>query len=256
MDERLVTELEAAIADAGALLVRAQKYRRGTGEEGTTLLRDALALGDAARRLHRHAALDADAARGLLADAQALVARVHAFLRSVRDEPAFRTAVAAHAAGDQAALAATLPQIFSGLVPVATPPDLYHVVPWRRRGRLRPAADLAADVARLLAEGIAAEGDDLSPGVDTALPAVVLEAAPPTGEPVMLRLAAGTIPVPAYRLQDTGEYLFYVAGLRAPATVLVAPELDADVLEDTPVDYPRYRAQLVDALAAARVPPQ
>lgn len=254
MDERLVTELEAAIADAGALLVRSQKYRRGAGAEGTALLHDALALGDAARRLHRQAALDADAIGRLLADARALVERVHAFLGSVRDEPAYRAAVAAHRTGDQAALARTLPQIFHGLVPVAAPPDLYHVVSWRRRGRIRPAADLASDVTRLLADGIAAEGDDLSPGLDTDLPGVVLDAECPTEEPVALRLAAGMIPIPAYHLQETGEYLFYVARLRTPATVIVASELPLEALEDAPVDYPRYRADLLAALSAAGAP--
>src|SRR5437667_1727623 len=65
VDEALVGELEAAIADIRALLVRVRKYRRGQTGDGATLLDEALALGDRARRLHRTAALDRAAARGL-----------------------------------------------------------------------------------------------------------------------------------------------------------------------------------------------
>src|SRR5437870_2399153 len=100
MDEALVGELEAAVADTGALLVRAQKYRRGAGPEGSALAREALALGDAARRLHRRDALDAAAATRLLDEAHALAARLRALIAAVREAPEYRAAVAAHAAGD------------------------------------------------------------------------------------------------------------------------------------------------------------
>src|SRR5882724_334842 len=72
VDDAVVGELEAAIADVGALLVRLRKYQRGQTGAGTTLLDAALALGDRARRLHRHEALDPAAARALLAEAEAL----------------------------------------------------------------------------------------------------------------------------------------------------------------------------------------
>jgi len=83
VDEGLVTELESAIADSGALVVRAQKYRRGAGPEGAALLGAALALGDEARRLHRRDALDAAAAAHLLAGARALAERLQALLAEV-----------------------------------------------------------------------------------------------------------------------------------------------------------------------------
>jgi len=253
VDERLVAELETALADAGALLVRAQKYRRGAGRDGAALLRDALTLGDAARRLHRREALDASAATGLVADARGLVARIRAFVADVHADPIYRTAVAAHAAGDQPSLTRTLPEVFNSLAPVTAPHELFHAVPWRRRGRPRTVAELASDVGGLLAGGIPAARDDLSPGVDPALPAVVLQGEHPHDEPVVLRLAGSTLPAPLYRLEDTGEFLVYVSLLRAPVTVVLAPQLDADLLEDAAVDYPRYRDDLRTALTAAGI---
>ena len=84
MDETLVSELEAAIADAGALLVRAEKYRAAADVHGRERARKVLALGDTARRLQRRDSLDAAATRGLLDDALAIAARLRAFIASVR----------------------------------------------------------------------------------------------------------------------------------------------------------------------------
>src|SRR3989442_1540965 len=75
VDEAVVNELEAAIADIGALLVRVRKYRRGQTGAGATLLDEALALRDRARRLHRHEALDPAAARAPPSEAEALAPR-------------------------------------------------------------------------------------------------------------------------------------------------------------------------------------
>ena len=254
MDEHLLSDLEAAIADAGALLVRAQKYRRGAGPEGAILLRDVMAVGDAARRLHRREALDASTAAGLVADARGLVARIRELVGTVHADPPYRAAVAAHAAGDQLSLARALPEIFHGLVPVTAPHELFHPVPWRHRGRPRPAVDLAADVRKVLAEGVVAAGDDLSPGVDPALPAVVLQGERPCDEPVVLCLTGSALPAPLYRLQDTGEFLVYVPRLWVPTTVELAPRLDPGLLEEAAVDYPRYRDDLRAALTAAGTP--
>jgi hypothetical protein len=256
VDDALVTELETAIADTGALLVRAQKYRRGAGPEGAALLREALALGDAARRLHRQEALDAAAARRLLAEAHALAARVRTLLAAIREAPAYRTAVAAHAAGDQARLAGALPAIFAGLEAVARPPDLFSPLAWLRRGRPRAVADIVAEVTQACAEGLAAEGDDLSPGADAELPAVTLAGERPADEPLALRLPAATLKAPVYRLADTGEYLVYIPRLRAPLAVLLSTELRIDEqlrVESAPSDYERYRADLRAALVAAGI---
>src|SRR2546430_17211813 len=72
VDEAVVNELEAAIADIGALLVRVRKYRRGQTGAGATLLDEALALRDPAPRLHPHQAPRPAAAPARLREAEAL----------------------------------------------------------------------------------------------------------------------------------------------------------------------------------------
>lgn len=251
-----MSELEAALADTGALLVRVQKYQRGAGPEGAALQRRALALGDAARRLHRQDALDAAAARGLLAEAHALAASLRALLAAVRADPAHRAAVEALAADDRAALGAALPLVFAGLEPAPLPPALFFPVPWLRRGRRRPVAEIVAEVADARDQGLPGEGDDLSPGADAELPAVTLVAEPPGDEPICLRLATATLEAPVLRVAATGEYLVHAVRLRAPLAVRLAPELPADEqlrVEVTPADHARWRDELAAALTAAGI---
>lgn len=246
-----MSALEAAIADTGALIVQLEKYRRGAAADAVAAVRDALALGDAARRLHRRDALDDAEAGRLLAAARAVTERLHAVLRAVREEPAYRAAVAAHRAGDQRALGATIPAVFAHVVGAPAPPDLFVGVPWRRRGRPAPPADVAAEVARLRDAGLPAAADDLAPGQDAALPAVALEPVAPD-EVVVLRLPAGTIPLPVYRIETTGEHLVYTARLRAAFHVRLAAE-PGDEQERVELDFAAYRAELASALAATGV---
>ena len=251
--EAAVTALEAAIADTGALLVRAERYRAGAGAEGAALAREALLLGDEARTLHRHGRLDADASGALLARVRALGARITALLANVQAAPEYDAAMAAVAAGDRAEVLRLLPLVFVGLAPTRTPPVLYHALAWRRRGRPRAVPDLVAEVLSARDEGLMPEGDDLSRGADARLPAVVLLDTPPLDEPVVLRLDSARVGREALRLGDTGEYLVHVRSLRALAGVRVADELPADELEASPTDYGRFRAELVGALAGAGV---
>ena len=257
MDEGLVTELESAIADSGALVVRAQKYRRGAGPEGAALLGAALALGDEARRLHRRDALDAAAAAHLLAEARALAERLQALLAEVRAGVDYRAAAVAHRAGDRATLARLLPAIFAGLEPAPAPGDLFAALAWLRRGRPRPAEEVVGEVLAARAEGLAGEGDDLSPGADPELPAVTLRSDAPPAEPLVLRLPAAALPAPVLRLVESGEYLVHAARLPAPFALRLAARLESD--EDlrvalAPADYTRWRDVLARALAAAGVP--
>lgn len=255
MHDATVVELEAAVADAGLLLVRLEKYRAGARPDALALRRRALDLGDRARWLHHRAGLDAAAAQALLDETRALVAALHAALAAVRDAAPYRAAVAAHAAGDAAALARLVPEIFDGLEPFAPAGELFHAVPWRRRGRPRPPAELAATVAGLCADGLAPDGDDLAPGVDPGLPAVVLEPEAPDDEVVTLRIPSAAVPAAAFRRVEGGEVLVYSARLRAPVTVRLRAELDADALEEAGgIDYPPYRAAVRAALTAAGVP--
>jgi hypothetical protein len=246
--------LEAAVADMGVLLIQVDKYRRGAGPDAAALHRAVLTLGDAARRLHRRDRLDPSAAARLLAEAAGLLQRLRDQLAAIRDAPEYRAALVAKSRGDPRALADALVTIFAGLEVVPRPPDLYHAVAWLRRGRPRPAADVAAEVSRAQREGLAADADDLARGVDPALPAVALTAEPPAGEPIVLRLPAGAAPAPICRLADTGDYLVHVERLRGPFTVLLRATLDPDTTEEVPVDYPTYRAEILAALSALGIP--
>jgi hypothetical protein len=251
VDDRRVTELETAIADAGALLVRLEKYRAGQTPAGEALRREALALGDDARRLHRRGALDDPQVTRLLAETQALGTRLGAAVRAVHESDLYRRAAAAHAAGDQATLARTVPELFAGVEPVPAPPDLHVAVPWRRRNRPLPPTALGAEIARLGAEGVEAEGDDLTPGTDPALAAVTLKAEPPADEPVVLRFAR--IELPVYLLSEPGDFLVYTPRLRAPFVVLLAPDA-GDEQPRVEIDFARWRAELRAALGARGVP--
>ena len=250
-----MTELESAVADVGALLVRAEKYRRATGPEGARLRREAFAIGDAARRLHRRNGLDAATVSALLDEAHALGDRLRGLVSAVRASAAYRDAVAAHAAGDGATLARVLPEIFADLEPASPRGPLFVPLDWLRRGRLRPVDQLTAEVVDLARAGLPAEGDDLSRGADPDLPAVVLGADAPE-DPVVLRLAAEDVRGPLHRLADSGEYLVHVPRLRAPLTVAIAADFAPDEqlrVELAPEDYARHRDALAAALAAAGV---
>jgi hypothetical protein len=248
VDDRLVAELEAEVTHAGTRLVQLEKYRAGMTPESRALRARLLALGDRARRAHHEGTLGDDAA-SLLADARALSRALDAALAAVEASAAHRAAVAAHAAGDLAALATLLPQLFAGVEAVARPPDLHHPAPWLRRGRPRPPAEVAAALAELAATGIPAEADDISPAVDATLPAVALSPGPPE-EAVTLRFAAAVLPTPLCRVVDSGAFLLHLARLRAPFTVVVRRALDEADREGLPVDWPTYRRELRAALAA------
>jgi len=253
MDDASVTELETAIADVGALLVRAGRYARGAGPEGRTLLREAHALGDAARRLHHRDALDAAAADGLRQRAGTLASRVRELLRGIEASDEYRAAVAAYAAGDQATLARVVATVFADVAPAPTPPALWAYVPWLHRGRPRPADDIVAELRARARDGFVAEGDDLAPGADPRLPAVVLSAEPPPDEPIACRLDAAAVTVPLYRVEPTGELLAYVPRLVVPLAVRLSttPPEDQPRLE---VDFPAWRSTLVAALTSAGIP--
>ena len=251
MDDGTADALERVIAEAGGLLVELEKFRASSDDDLPALRPEVLALGDRARRLHREDLL-ADAARPLLEKGNALVGRLRTALRALRESPTYRAATAAHAAGDHAALARLLPELFEGLELVPEPPPLFHAVSWLRRNRPRPPADVAAEIAHLRAEGIEAEGDALERGVDPELPAVPLLDERPAGDPVCLRFALDALP-PVYRLADSGDHLVHVHLLRAPFEVLVADALDPDEVGEITFDPAPYRDALLDALRDAGI---
>jgi hypothetical protein len=246
------SELEIAIAEAGALLAQADKYQASSAPAAVRLRREALAVGDRARQAHRRESLGA-AAAGLLGEVLALTARLRSWLATVRGADDYLAAVAALTAGDRRRLVEHLPRVFARLEVVERPPDLHHVVPWFRRGRPLPAEEVAAAVAELKSGGIEGDGDELAPGRDPSLPAVVLTPERPPDEPVVLRLHAAGLPAPIVRLTDDADHLVHAVRLVAPSTVLVPAVVGDEVLEAMPVDFPRWRRRLVAALAAHHI---
>ena len=121
----------------------------------------------------------------------------------------------------------------------------------------RPAEEVVGEVLAARAEGLAGEGDDLSPAADPELPAVTLRSDAPPAEPLVLRLPAAALPAPVLRLVESGEYLVHAVRLPAPFALRLAARLESD--EDlrvalAPADYTRWRDVLARALAAAGVP--
>lgn len=245
--------LEATLADTGALLVQLDKFRAGRPLHAD-LLREAMTIGDRARRHLRAQALDATADAALTVEATALRARVQQALDEIRESAVHRDAVAAHASGNHHALADLLPRLFAGLTPISAPPYLWWAVPWLRRNRPRPAIDLAALVGQLATDGIEPDADIMAPGLDAALPAVPLDSTPTEADPLLLRWSAADVPPAVFRLDDTGAILVHVPRLVAPFTVVLPETLDEDELGEVSVDHPRYRRELADALAAVPVP--
>ena len=98
MDDDVVSALEAAIADLGTLLVQMDKFRAADAGEARDLRMVCHAIGDRARRAHKHGALDVALAHELHADAAAARIALERWLAAVRASPAHRTAVAALAA--------------------------------------------------------------------------------------------------------------------------------------------------------------
>jgi hypothetical protein len=244
--------LEETIADAGALLVQLNKFRAGAASH-TRLLADTMALGDRARRHLRAQALDAATDAELAREATALRDRVQSALDDVRSSPAYGEAVAAHGVADYATLARLLPAIFTGLRVVPVPAALWYAPPWQRRSRPRPASEMAAAILRLATDGLEPDADPLAPGLDPELPAVPLDEDASVADPVLLRWRHDDLPPSVFRLDDSGALLVHVTRLTAPFAVVLPETLDDDELGEVSIDHPRYRAELLAALAAVGI---
>lgn len=251
MQDTPVDELEAAIAELGTSLVGLEKFRVGASEVDG-LRRQAIDLGDHARRLHRRARLDADAARLLLASVHALGDVLGARLAERRTSPLYHEAVSAHARGDPL-LRTLLPELFTGLVAIDPPAALHHVPSWSRRGRALPPSDLAGVAETLRREGLAADGDAIARGRDPELPAVPLEEERDPSAPLTFRWRGADLPPLVFRLVDTGDVLVHVPRLTASFEAVVPPTVDGDEAADLLPDYPPYRDALRAALRAAHV---
>ena len=249
MDDDVVSALEAAIADLGTLLVQMDKFRAGAAGDARDLRATCHAIGDRARRAHKHGGLDVALAQELHGDAAAARVALERWLAEVRASPAHRTAVAALATGDDAALRAALPALFADVEDVAPPPALFHPVAWQRRGRPLPADAIAGELLRLRAEGLPGDDDVAAPGVDAGLPGVVMSAAPPLGAPVYVVLREAARPPWALRLVATGDFVVPGARLVTPFAVGLASP-DDEELDEWTLDPAAYRDALVAAITA------
>lgn len=251
MDSDDATRLEETIADAGTLLVQMEKFRARHGPEASALRAATLSIGDRARRAHRHGRLDDALAASLLADAEAARRALREWLANLRAGPVHRSAVGALARGDRAALGSALVDLFDGAAIEPVPPRLYRAAPWQRRGRPRPAAEVADDLAALGRTGLVGETDPLVPGVEPDLPAVVLQRSPPVGEPLHLVFHAAALPAWVLTFAATDDVL--VPGARLACAFTVALPAPDDELDAWVLDPERYRAELRAALAARSV---
>jgi hypothetical protein len=251
VDDAAVSALEEVVGDLGSLLVEMQKFRAARAPDAQALRRACLGLGDRARRAHRHGTLDPAVAADLGADAAVARSGLQSWLAALRSSPPYTAAVAALAAGDDARLRAALVTLFEGAVSAPRPATLFHAVAWQRRGRPRPAAEIADDLVRLRTEGLAGDGDPGAPGVDPALPGVVFSVAPPPGQPIYLAIGGGR-PDWVLALPD-GNVVVPGARLQVECTVVLADPGDPD-LDEWTMDPVALRDGLERTLAARGLP--
>jgi hypothetical protein len=252
VDDDVVNALEAALADLGTLLVQMDKFRAAAGDDARALRAACLAIGDRARRAHRRGGLDDVLGAELAADTDAARAAVVRWLDAVRTSPTYARSTAALERGDLATLRETLPALYAGAHAEPPPPRLFHPVAWQRRGRPRPAEEVAEELAAWRRDGLPGDGDAAAPGVDPALPGVSLLASPPAGAPLHLVIAADDGPPWVLRLEASGDVVVPGARLRVPFAVALAdPDDDLDAWVLDPV---ALRSALAAALAARGIP--
>jgi len=253
VDDDVVSALEVSIADLGALLVQVDKFRAGRGDDARALRAVCLAIGDRARRAHRHGSLDEGLARELHADTTTARASLEQWLAAVRASAPYRAATAALADGDDGALRTSLAALYDGVTVAPAPDALFHPVMWQKRGRPRPAGEIAHEIARLRAEGLPGDGDADATAVDPGLPGVVFHRAPPPGAPVYLAVRGDARPAWVLDLTTTGDVVVPGARVRLPFAVALA-DPDADDLDAWALDPTDFHRDLTAALRAAGVP--
>jgi hypothetical protein len=253
MADDAVTALEEAIADLGTLLVQMDKFRAARATDARRLRGVSLAIGDRARRAHRHGQLDPALARELAGDADAARASLTVWLATVRASAPFQQAVAALERSDDRRLQEALLDVYDAVAIVEPPAALLHPVAWQRRGRPRSADEVVQDLVRLRDEGLPGDDDPGAPGIDPSLPGVILHATPPPGAPVYLTLRGLIQPQWVLALAMTGDFVIPGSRRILPFAVSLA-DPDADDLDGWNLDPIAYRQSLETALRANGLP--
>jgi len=247
----VVAELEAAVADAGMLLVWAEKYRHPDPLAWRTLHDRLLTAGDRARASARDAALDEATAGALLVEVREVSRALRALIDDARSSNVYRRAVEAHAAADRPRLRDLLPRTFANVEPAASIDVAFWTPPWQRRGRPLSADAVADYIAGVHANGVPGESDDLTPGVDPELPGVLLSRTGPSGAPLALRWEGSLLAGMTFALGED-QLVVPCRVLRAPFTITLAP---ADEPLDEWVEDPEaYRAAVAAACIARGLP--
>jgi hypothetical protein len=230
-------QLEAAITDAGTLLVWAEKYRHGDGRLLDASRLRLLDQGDRARRLGRAGTLDGRTAQELLREVADTNQDLRRAIETARASTTYRRAVEARASGDQGTLVRLLPQIFADLRVTGRPSAVFWTPTWQRRGRPLPADVVGEGLRDLETTGVPSMNDDLIPGVDPELPGVLLSTTPPFGSPLAVRYEAAVLPETCLSLGDD-QVLVPCDGLRLPfEVVLASPDEPLDEWVSDPTSY-------------------
>jgi hypothetical protein len=247
----VVGELEAAITAAGTLLVWAEKYRHADPNALPSSRRRLLELADRARRLARTGALGGTTASDVLRDVHEANQGLRGGIDAVRSSATYRGAVDAYASGNAVVLLDLLPRIFADLRAAPPPAAAFWTPTWQHRGRPLPVERVVEDLVGIREDGIRAFGDDLVPGVDPALPAILMSIDPHSGVPLAIRYDGAVLPTPCLYLGDD-QLVFPVERLRLPFTVVLAAP--GEPLDEWLADGPAYLEALAVACRHAALP--
>jgi hypothetical protein len=249
--------VEAQTAEIGRLAGEGDRYRLVRLGGAPALLDESLALAREARRLHRRRPDDAAAIAAIAQRLGTVVSRYAALIQTACTTDEYVAAVAAWRAGDGLALARLIPAVFAEVGLAVVGDFLYHPIPVMGHGN-RPI-----DPATVAARAVTESEDGLTPAEpgsgtasDEALRAILLYPVwSSVDSPVALRLRAGAVSVPFFRLRDANEILVYAPRLSTKFDIAVAATIpDQERWPEVGVDYVEYRDALAAALAAAGHP--
>lgn len=247
-----VAEAADLIRAVGTCAQHARRYRALAAPIAEPIFDRALELGSDVRRGARGPEPGPPLAAAI-AELRALLARGEAAIAGVRAGAEYRSAAAAFAAGDVAAVARVAPDVFAGVMPRPPGGTLYWPVPLGRRGGgehfITPGA-CADRVHRIATDGLSSpeEAPDLG-GDDTIRPVMLGEEHDASDSPIALAFDAARLP-PLCRLDDGGLALLYAPHVRAPLAVHAVADVGDEWWRIRPDAYRQYLDELGRELGA------